>query len=115
MYVTVAHQVVEQGHDEVLSGAHGAVVIALKGANGVIAVAGTLTLLVEAGHEAEGVVGKKAAAGRVRQVRMREVSIRQKNTTKYEKNTITKMNIPCVTLKATKSSNNNSSGTHTHR
>ena len=58
------HQVVQQRHDEVLPRAHGAVVVALEGADGVVAVAGAFALFVQPGHEAEGVVREEAAASK---------------------------------------------------
>jgi hypothetical protein len=61
LVAATTHQVVQQRHDEVLARAHGAVVVSLEGADGVVAVAGAPALLVQAGHEAEGVVGEEAA------------------------------------------------------
>ena len=58
----MTYQVIQDRHNEVLSGTHGAIVVSLKGAHGVVAVDCALAVLVQAGHHAEGVVREEPPA-----------------------------------------------------
>jgi hypothetical protein len=54
------YQVVQNGHNIVLTRAHAAIVVALEGTNGIVSVHGPLAFLVHSAHHAKGIIREKS-------------------------------------------------------